>query len=58
VHRCPLCHTNLGTSDDVWKEHLMASNNGAGCPKNTRTSAHAKNGTPPTGASNSPANKK
>lgn len=42
-NRCPLCHTNIGASEEVWKEHLMSSD---GCSKNTRkpSSNNAQNG--------------
>ena len=41
-NRCPLCHTNLGTGEEVWKEHLMATN-GAGCTKNSRKNSNSNN---------------
>lgn len=31
--RCPLCHTNIGLGEEIWKEHLMSPN---GCVKNNR----------------------
>jgi hypothetical protein len=31
--RCPLCHLNVSTGEEEWKEHLMGAN---GCIKNTR----------------------
>ena len=34
-NKCPLCHMNIGSGEEVWKEHLMSSN---GCPKNPRKS--------------------
>ena len=32
-NRCPLCHSNLGSGEEVWKDHLMSPN---GCQKNSR----------------------
>ena len=32
-NRCPLCHSNFGVGEEVWKEHLMSPN---GCAKNSR----------------------
>ena len=34
-NKCPLCHNNIGTGEEVWKTHLMGPN---GCAKNTRKS--------------------
>lgn len=33
-NRCPLCHTNLGSGEEVWKDHLMSPS--GGCTKNNR----------------------
>jgi centrosomal protein CEP104 len=40
-NRCPLCHTNIGAGEEVWKDHLMIQN--GGCPKNNRRHSNNNN---------------